>query len=90
MKHGVPCVAFNCPFGPGSIIQDCLNGFLVEDGDIRLFAERLCLMIEDTKLRKDFSQEAIKRAKAFDIEEIANKWNTLFENLINPNCKSKP
>lgn len=90
MKHGVPCIAFDCPFGPGSIIQDSLNGFLVHDGDIRLFAERLCLMIEDTKMRKEFSKEAIIRAKAFDIEEIAKKWNTLFEDLINPNCKSKP
>ena len=89
MKHGVPCIAFDCRFGPGSIIQDSLNGFLVEDGDIRLFAERLCLMIEDTKMRKEFSREAIKRAKAFEIDEIAIKWNTLFEDIINHNSKLK-
>ena len=82
MKHGVPCVAFDCPFGPGSIIQDSLNGFLVIDGDIRLFAERLCLMIEDTKMRKDFSKEAIRRAKEFDIEAVVDTWKTLFESVL--------
>lgn len=82
MKHGVPCIAFDCPFGPSSIIQDCLNGFLVDDGDIRLFAERLCLMIEDLEMREDFSREAIKRAKVFDKEIIINKWKDLFESVL--------
>ena len=89
MKHGVPCVAFNCPFGPGSIIQDSLNGFLVNDGDIRLFAERLCLMIEDTKMRKEFSQEAIKRAKVFNRDVVINKWKKLFEELTCLNHESE-
>ena len=82
MKHGVPCISFDCPFGPGSIIQDCLNGFLVIDGDIRLFAERLCLMIEDTKMRKDFSKEAIRRANEFDIEAVIDTWKTVFESVL--------
>ena len=82
MKHGVPCIAFDCPFGPSSIIQDCLNGFLVEDGDVGLFAERLSLMIENTKIREHFSQEAIKRAKVFDKKIIMNKWKNLFESVL--------
>ena len=82
MKHGVPCIAFDCPFGPSSIIQDCLNGFLVDDGDISLFAERLCLMIENTKIREDFSREAIKRAKVFDKVIIMKKWKDLFESVL--------
>ena len=82
MKHGVPCIAFDCPFGPSSIIQDCLNGFLVDDGDISLFAERLCLMIENTKIREDFSREAIKRAKVFDKDIIMKKWKDLFESVL--------
>ena len=82
MKHGVPCIAFDCPFGPGSIIQDNLNGFLVHDGDIRLFAERICLMIEDTKMRKEFSKEAIIRANYFNKEAVLDTWKTLFESIL--------
>ena len=81
MKHGVPCVAFDCPFGPGSIINDASCGFLVEDGDIRIFADRLCRLIEDVELRKRFSLNSIERAKEFDVEIIMNVWKELFEYL---------
>ena len=82
MKHGLPCVAFNCPFGPGYIIDDAREGFLVENGDIRLFAERICRLIEDEGLRKHFSKNAIERAKFFDTDTIMNRWKALFESII--------
>lgn len=81
MKHGVPCVAFDCPFGPGSIIKDGSNGYLVEDNDNSLFIERLCQLIENYELRKQFSQNSIERAKQYDIDIIMSKWKCLFENL---------
>ena len=81
MKHGLPCVAFDCPFGPKSIIDDAYDGFLVKDGNIRLFAERLCHLIENEKLRKQFSKAAIEKANTFDVDIIMNKWQALFEQL---------
>jgi len=82
IKHGLPCVAFDCPFGPGSIIDDARCGFLVVEGDVRLFAERLCRLIEDEVLRKLFSKNAVERAKHFDTDIIMNQWKDLFEGLI--------
>lgn len=81
IKHGVPCVAFDCPFGPRSIINDAHCGFLVENDDIRIFSDRLCRLIEDFELRKRFSKECIERAKQFDVERIMNQWKILFEDL---------
>ncbi len=83
MKHGVPCVAFDCPFGPRSIINDASNGFLVNDGDTRLFAEKLCQLIEDEELRRQFSNSAIIKAKSFDIDIIMNKCKVFYEHLLN-------
>lgn len=80
-KHGVPCVAFDCPFGPRTIINDAYNGFLVENGDIRLFAERVCRLIENQDLRKQFSQAGIEHAKTFDVHTIIQKWKELFDSL---------
>lgn len=82
MKHGVPCIAFDCPFGPRSIIEDNKNGFLVEDGNISLFADRVCKLIENESLRKKFGADAIERSKHFDIDSIMNQWKLLFEELI--------
>lgn len=83
MMHGLPCVAFDCPFGPRSIINDGYEGFLVDNGDTRLFAERLCHLIEDDKLRKQFSKAAIEKSKTFDLDIIMNKWKDLFEAITN-------
>ena len=79
MKHGVPCVAFDCPFGPRSIINDGYDGFLVKNGDIKLFAERLYRLIEDEGLRKQFSERAIEKSLQFDTNTIMQKWKNLFE-----------
>lgn len=89
MKHGVPCVAFDCPFGPRSIIDDASNGFLVYDGEIKLFAERLCRLIEDEDLRKQFSKNAIEKAKLFDTDIVMNQWKTLFKELTSQK-RNKP
>lgn len=85
LKHGVPCVVFDCPFGPGSIIEDARSGFIVENGDTRLFAERVCRLIQDKELRSQFAKAGIERAKQFNVDIIMNQWKSLFENLINQN-----
>jgi glycosyltransferase involved in cell wall biosynthesis len=82
MRHGVTCIAFDCPSGPRNIINDAYNGFLVYDGDIKLFAKRLCQLIEDEDLRKYFSKNTIESAKIFDTDIIMNRLKALLEDLI--------
>ena len=82
MKHGVPCVAYDCPFGPRSIIDDASNGYLVNDGDTEIFAERLCRLIENEELRKQFSEKAIEKAKTFDADVIMDKCKALYEEMM--------
>lgn len=81
LKHGVPCVAFDCPFGPASIIKDSQCGYLIENGNISLFTEKLNLLIEDESLRKEFSQKALEQSEAFAPDSIMEKWKSLFNRL---------
>lgn len=81
MMHGVPCVAFDCPNGPRNIIKNNQCGYLIENGDNNLFAEKLCDLIENQHLRKQFSAAAIERAKFFNIDNIMKQWKLLFESL---------
>lgn len=81
LRHGVPCIAFDCPFGPSSIIEDNQCGFLIDNGNIYQFVEKLSILIENEKLRKDFSKAAIVRSEAFSIDRIMGQWKTLFESL---------
>ena len=81
MMHGVPCIAFDCPYGPKSLIDDGKCGFLIEDGNINRFADKLCSLIENENLRHQFSEAAIEKSKDFDVESIMNKWKLLFEKV---------
>lgn len=81
IKHGVPCVSFDCPYGPQTIIEDNKCGYLVEDGNTSLFEERLRTLMEDEQLRQQFSKASIERSKVFDQDSIMLQWKILFESL---------
>lgn len=83
LRHGVPCVAFDCPCGPGSIIKDKQCGFLVENHNNVLFVEKINKLIENEELRKSFSKAALKRAEAFNMNVIIQKWKNLFDQVLN-------
>jgi glycosyltransferase involved in cell wall biosynthesis len=82
MASGLPCVAYDCPIGPRSIITDGVNGFLVEDGNVDAFVERLVLLFEDEKLRKSMVENAQKSMASFELNAIMNQWKALFDRLI--------
>ena len=81
LKHGVPCIAYDCPFGPASIIEDNRCGYLIDNGNINVFAKKLCTLMNDEDARKKFSKESIKRSKDFAIDTIMGKWVSLFESM---------
>ena len=81
MQSGLPCVTFDCPFGPSDVVGDRVNGFVVPDGDIPAFAEKLSLLLEDDTLRKTYSQNSVERAKLFDVRVVMSRWKTLIEDL---------
>jgi glycosyltransferase involved in cell wall biosynthesis len=82
MALGLPCVAYDCPCGPRSIIQNNENGFLVEDGNIDSFVQKMELLIEDENLRIQMGKNAHKSIKIYDLDSIMQQWKSLFENLV--------
>ena len=83
ITHGVPCIAFDCPYGPKNIIEDNKCGYLVENGNKPLFVERLSTLMEKEQLRQQFSIASIERSKAFDKDAIMLQWKKLFEDSLN-------
>ncbi len=84
MQNGLPCVAFDCPYGPGDIVADNRTGYVVHNGDIELFADRLCRLIEDDRLRKSFGNASVDRAKAYAVDVVMSKWKSLIEGISHP------
>lgn len=82
MQVGLPCVAFDCPFGPSAVIKDGENGFLVKDGNIIELATKISMIIEDPDLRIRLSKEAIKTSQQFGVDIVMKQWETLFLQLL--------
>lgn len=82
MHNGLPCVTFDCPFGPSDVVADNVNGYVVKDGDVPGFAEKLCHLIEDDNLRSSFSHASIERAKIFNQDVVMARWKALVEELV--------
>lgn len=81
MSCGLPVVAFNCPYGPADIITHGVNGFLIENRDIRSFADKICLLIENESLRQEMGANASKSVAKFRAEEIMPQWDRLFKSI---------
>ncbi len=80
---GLPCISFDCPCGPRSIINNNIDGFLVTPEDKDTFAKRLIQLIQDEDLRLQMGAKAKESAKRFEGATIIPKWEALFNELIN-------
>lgn len=82
MSAGVPCVAYDCPYGPSEIIKDGEDGFLAKYSNPQDLIEKVLLLIENDDLRKQMGQRARENSlHSFNIDEIMAKWMDLFEKL---------
>ena len=79
MACGLPLVSFDCPCGPKDIIKDGEDGFLVENGNVDVLANKMCKLMDDKNLRVSMSQAGIKNVQRFSIEHVAELWRPIFE-----------
>ena len=82
MACGVPCISFDCPFGPRNIIKDGEDGILVEYLNSQALAKNICDVIENDSLRKKLGINARKNIQRFSQEAVMNQWKELFTSLI--------
>ena len=83
MSCGVPCVSFDCPFGPRNIIKDGEDGILVDYLNTKALADSICKVIEDESFRKRLGTNAKKNIQRFSQDAIMQQWQDLFHSLTN-------
>ncbi len=81
MSLGLPSISYDCPSGPRSIITDNENGFLIPDGNLELFAEKLSFLIENEELRMKFGAASKEKMKEYQLEPVMKQWKALLENF---------
>lgn len=82
MACGLPVISYACPCGPKDIITDNKDGFLIPVNNEVLFAEKISLLIENEKLRKQMGLAATTKANLYKIENIIPIWMNLFKVLL--------
>lgn len=73
-KCGLPCVAFDCKYGPADIIVDGQTGYLIPYSDDEAFVERLTCLMDDESLRQRMGREAARLSCRFAKEKIIDEW----------------
>ena len=82
LRHGVPCITFDCPYGPKDLVDHEKCGYVIDNGNIDLFAEKLCYLINNHEIRKKFSEAAVNKGHSYQVDTIMNQWKLLFESLL--------
>lgn len=70
----LPVVAFDVPYGPRNLIAHEKNGFLINAFDIDNMAEKINLLIDNVKMRRDFSSCAAKDLHLYTKDAVAKQW----------------
>ena len=83
MSCGLPCVSFDCPYGPRNVITDGEDGFLVEYLNSHALADNICKLIENEELRKRMGRQGRHNVLRFSRETIMPQWVELFKSLTN-------
>lgn len=76
---GLPAVTFNYKYGANRIIDNGVNGILVEQGDEQAFTDALMKMTGQEELRMKYGQEAKKTFLRFSKDKIMKQWENILK-----------
>ena len=82
MSCGVPCVSFDSPCGPRTIIHNYEDGILVELKNVRALADSICYLIEDIDQRRRLGIKARESVLRFSKDTVMKQWIMLFDKLV--------
>ena len=80
MAAGLPVVAVDGP-GTRDIVQNGKQGYLVKN-DPDALAKKLNQLLSDSQRIKRFSNQALKRAKMFDVNQLSKQMLSVYEQAI--------
>ncbi len=80
---GLPIITFDCPNGPGEIVEDGFNGFVIDDvGNVDKLSKAICSLIENKELRRKMGEASLVSVQKFSEDIIKPQWVKLFNQII--------
>ncbi|MGM7691669.1 glycosyltransferase [Staphylococcus saprophyticus] len=82
IASGTPVIAYDIKYGPSDMIEDRVNGYLVENENINALANSIVNYLQKSeKEKKKFSNMALEKAMNFSHNRFANSWIKLFDDV---------
>ena len=78
MACGIPCLSFDCPYGPGEIIEHNKTGLLAINGDISDLANKMQYLMMNPNIIQKMSKEARASASKYKKETVMKAWEQLY------------
>ena len=83
ISHGVVGVTYDVNYGPNSIVEDGVNGNIVEFNNWHQVADRLVKLFKNDELLQKYSDGAYETAKQYSPENVWNAWVNLIVDANN-------
>lgn len=76
---GMPIISFDCPFGPGEMVRDELNGLLVPPEDESALGRAMARLASDPDLRDRLAGHADVMARHLHPNRVMALWDRVIE-----------
>jgi glycosyltransferase involved in cell wall biosynthesis len=81
MSKGMAVVSFDCPTGPGEVVDDHRNGILVPAKDVEALSAGMLELVDDEELRRRCAAAAVETARGFTMDQVGPMWEALLRDL---------
>ena len=82
MAMGCTCLSYALT-GPSEIIENGVDGILVENQNIGKFSEAMSTLMYDDNKRIKLGEKALENVTRFTVDKITDQWEHLFKEVIN-------
>lgn len=89
MACGLPVISTDCPEGPREIIQNGIDGLLVESENVVALTAALQTLIENPELRYRLEKEAPAIVSRLGIEKVTRLWEDVITLALTKRSKIK-
>jgi len=85
LANGMSSIAYDCPSGPSDLINDNVNGLLIENQNREKLENGISKLINDENLRKRLGDKGPESLRKYELSNVVTQWNILFDEVITDN-----
>ncbi len=78
MAYPLACISYNCIAGPSDIIENGVNGILVDIKDHQEYINKLKKLMNSAALRENLTESSVLNREKFSLEKIGERYLDFF------------